>query len=173
MHQERHASLMAELKSIEKDKRSLGIVLEFKLDTVQAEIFKTVGKSTHPLERTRKSALHRSHRLTRSDEEAETEGIQLAYQVQRLVDAMKQLKILQKEQAASLKQVEVIRSLYFREIFRRFEKIHDADPSSNKWAFDPVKTTLPSWLKSQDENDELHYIFGKAGSRKSTDEVFG
>lgn len=152
---------MAELKSIEREKQSLGIVTKSNLGAVQAEILKTVRKSTHPLEKPKRSGRHKHQRLVRSNEEAEREEMQLVSQVQRLTVAMKKMKMLQKEQNSSSKEVAVIRSLYFREVFRRFEKIHDADPSSNEWAFDPRKTTFPSWLESQNDNDGLYYIFGK------------
>ena len=184
---ERHASIMAELKATEKERKSLGIATKPALVLVQAEILQIVGKriDTRDVSRPKSfwgamsghgsSVAARSRRKKArtglddsettvpevSDEEAEKEELQLASQVQQLTKAVIKLKTLQKQQEASLREIEVIRSLYFTDVFRRFEKIPEADARSNEWAFNPLKTTFSSWLESQDGGDGLYYIHGK------------
>ncbi|PSN61523.1 hypothetical protein BS50DRAFT_504460 [Corynespora cassiicola Philippines] len=98
----------------------------------------------------------------------EDEEIQLATQIQRLIELMVKLSILQRDHDESLRQIKVVKSLYFKEVFRRFEKIPAADVLSNEWLFDPGQTNFLRWLKSCKKGDGLFYIFGKAGSGKST-----
>lgn len=186
---------MAELKSIEKQKASLGVVTSSTLDTVHTEIMEIVGKNACRYKSSKQrpsqtkttqqgSAASESVRASKwngknvasrsthvknddkdtSDEEAEKEEMQLATQVQLLTNSIVKLQMLQRGGASSLKQIEVVRSLYFKEVFRRFEKIVEADPDSNEWVFDSLKTTLPFWLESSQENDGLYYIFGKVRS---------
>lgn len=179
---------MAEMRAVEKQKASLGIVTSSTLDLVQAEILQIVGKKIHTREITKDKSLwsilsrnerrydleeNKENKDTKmqagikktskavTDEEAAEEEVQLATQVQQLTNALIKLKMLQREQNASLREIEFIRTLYFTEVFRRFEKIHNADTSSNEWVFDPLKTTFQTWLSSQDDDDGLFYIFGK------------
>lgn len=181
---------MAELRAVEKQKASLGIVTSSTLELVQAEILQIVSKKIHVREIAKERSLwsilsrdgrryeleedkeNRVPKITAeirpvpkavTDEEAAEEEVQLATQVQQLTNALIKLKMLQREQDASLRQNQVIRSLYFTEVFRRFEKIHSADASSNEWVFDPLRTNFQTWLESQDQDDGLFYIFGKVG----------
>lgn len=189
---DRHASIMAELRSVEKDKQNLGMVTRSTLNDVQNEILEIVKKQIHIRDKVKQKTLwgtFSSHKhfmnmardirisvphanksresLHRDslDDEVEKEEIQLATQVQQLTNALIKLKVVQREQATSAREVEVVRSLHFTEVFRRFEKINKADASSNEWVFDPQQTTLSRWLESQDNADGLYYIFGKVSFR--------
>lgn len=182
---------MAELKVIERQKLSLGIATRAIVDLAQVEITEILQSSLGEEKVKKKPwwnvipGLGSTSNTTKkpevrdrnnddegsghtdgddsgaTDKKAEEEEMRIATRIQQLTNAVVKLEVLQKEHASSLREIEVIRSLHFKEVFRRFEKIPVADTMSNEWIFDPQKTTFTTWLESQDENDGLYYIFGR------------
>jgi hypothetical protein len=163
---------MAEMKAIDRQKQSLGIITRTTVDLAQAEITAILQESLHDGEMLKQKSFwsvitaigispSKVRKEGTTDKEAEEEEMRLATRIQQLTNAVAKLEVIQKEQAPSLREIEVIRSLYFKEVFRRFEKIPVADTMSNEWIFDSQRTTFTSWLESSKANDGLYYIFGR------------
>jgi hypothetical protein len=74
---------------------------------------------------------------------------------------------LVKDHSDSLRYVRVIRSLYFREVRRRFDQISPTHLSSSEWIYDPALTSFTAWLEDKALENDTFYIWGKVGeSRK-------
>ncbi|KAI9932532.1 hypothetical protein AWENTII_005169 [Aspergillus wentii] len=84
---------------------------------------------------------------------------------ERLESLKNDLIYLEKERKDRQREIEVIRSLHFHIIRRRWSEIKDAGQFTNDWLFDRSKTTFLDWLES---GDGIYWISGKAGSGKST-----
>lgn len=69
--------------------------------------------------------------------------------------------VLLKEQSSCTYQLEVLRSLHFREIRKRWYGIKAADQMSNEWIYDPQRASFISWLESDTPGDGIFYITGK------------
>jgi hypothetical protein len=82
-------------------------------------------------------------------------------QTAQLASLKTKLEILEKERAACIKQTQIIRSLYFPVLRRRWNQIPDADQASNEWVFNTSLTPFKSWLTSRKDSDGLFCITGK------------
>ena len=84
------------------------------------------------------------------------------------------------ESARSAKTAELLESLRFEDIFSRQEQITDAHRNTFQWIFGPPADRTPqtkplqkwsnfvSWLEDKDDQSNIYWIHGKAGSGKST-----
>ena len=84
-----------------------------------------------------------------------------ATQAARLTTLGLKFDVLLKEQASCTYQLDVLRSLHFREIRKRWYNIKEADRFSNEWMYDPRRTSFISWLESEAPGDGIFYITGK------------
>jgi hypothetical protein len=89
---------------------------------------------------------------------------QFHVQATQLADLQKGLNQLLKEHSVVKRQTQIIKSLYFLDLRRRFDQITDAQQHSNEWIFDSSLTTFTDWIESDGVNDGLFYIFGKVFS---------
>jgi len=101
--------------------------------------------------------------LSRQDRTSES-----ATQMAQLASLKTKLDAFQKEHNACIKQTEMIRSLYFRVLRRRWNQIPEADEASNTWVFDKLLTPFSVWLGSTDEDDGLFCITGRIRKRLSS-----
>lgn len=65
---------------------------------------------------------------------------------------------LENERQACDKQIKVLKSLYFHEIRKRWDKIDDAATRTLAWLHDPSKTSFLHWLTS--ETNDIYSING-------------
>ena len=98
-------------------------------------------------------------RLT--DQNERSTDKQLETQAAMLTSLVTKLSFLQNEHLAAVEQVQVLESLYFPEIRRRYDQIPEAEQRTNQWVYDPSKTAFTDWLESTRHDDGLFYIFGK------------
>lgn len=82
-------------------------------------------------------------------------------QAARLTALGLKFDVLMKEQISCTYQLEVLKSLHFREIRKRWYGIKTADQMSNEWIYDSKKASFTSWLKSDAPGDGIFYITGK------------
>lgn len=82
-------------------------------------------------------------------------------QAARLTALGLKFDVLLKEQTSCTYQLEVLRSLHFREIRKRWYGIKTADQMSNEWIYDSRRASFTSWLESDAPNDGIFYITGK------------
>lgn len=75
---------------------------------------------------------------------------------------------LKKELDVCDTQAEVIKSLYFKEIKRRWSVIPEAEEKTNSWLFDRSKTNFASWAESK-EVSAIYCISGLVSSQRSED----
>jgi hypothetical protein len=71
---------------------------------------------------------------------------------------MAKLSVLQEENAACLRQIRIIPSLYVPVLNKRWRDIPHADQSSNSWLFGPELGSFTSWLRHE---DGVYMILGK------------
>lgn len=128
---------MAKLMAVQNMQRDIGIEQQYKLGVVKAEIMSLTSKL------------------------AEKTNENLNAQTDALSNLSARLDDIQLRHTAALEQIQVLESLYFVEIRRRFDQIPDAEQRTNEWIYDPTQTTFASWLESTDPNDGLFYVFGK------------
>ncbi|KAG4269328.1 hypothetical protein FPRO04_12017 [Fusarium proliferatum] len=76
------------------------------------------------------------------------------------------IESLENERQTCEKQICILKSLYFHEIRKRWDKIDDAAARTLAWLHDPSKTSFLHWLSS--ETNEIYSISGLPGSGKST-----
>lgn len=81
------------------------------------------------------------------------------------------LRMLKNELTLCDKQAEVIKSLYFEEIKRRWSQIPKAEEKTNCWLFDRSRTSFASWAESK-EVASVYYISGWVSSESSTYQGF-
>ncbi|CAE7208490.1 hypothetical protein PTNB73_07634 [Pyrenophora teres f. teres] len=141
MWHEEHSSISAKLDDIKRLQESLDMKYDAKLDIIRDEILSVVHQKP-----------------TNSP----------VTQIAELASLKTKFDILQKEQLECTQQANVVRSLYFPVLRRRWNQIPNADRSSNDWVFDTEKTPFKEWLESKDTTYTLFCITGKAGSGKST-----
>ena len=82
-------------------------------------------------------------------------------QAARLTALGLKFDVLLKEQTSCAYQLEVLRSLHFREIRKRWYGIKTADQMSNEWIYDSRRASFTSWLESDAPGDGIFYITGK------------
>jgi hypothetical protein len=82
-------------------------------------------------------------------------------QAARLTGLRIKFEMLQREQASCSFQIEILKSLHYPEIRRRWYQIREASNHSDRWIYDSQATTFVSWLESQQSDDGLYYISGK------------
>tara|TARA_R110002003_G_scaffold911_3_gene21836 strand:+ start:1299 stop:1886 length:588 start_codon:yes stop_codon:yes gene_type:complete len=178
---------MSKLKAIQSSQEALGINHESKLFNIQKQIFDMMEekekKEKHMQEETRrrKRAEEKRKTASRDDKMTSKEKVErakkekkakekqinedkdemIAYQIAQLASLKTKLEVLQKEHSMSVTYVQVIESLYFPEVRRRFAQIPWADQRSNQWIFSPDLTTFVPWLESTAPQDGIFYIFGK------------
>ncbi|KAI4621947.1 hypothetical protein J4E80_004322 [Alternaria sp. BMP 0032] len=131
-------------KEVKKAQGALAMNYDAKLDQIRDEILALVGQN------------HRSEQ---------------AIQMAQLASLITKFDALGKEHTACTKQNALLKSLYFRELHKRWTKIRKADRASNTWIFDTSLTPFTVWLASTEEDDGLFCITGRllqAGSGKST-----
>ncbi|GKZ28320.1 hypothetical protein AbraIFM66950_003577 [Aspergillus brasiliensis] len=86
-------------------------------------------------------------------------------QAEQLVLLMQKLRTCEDERRIFQHQLEVLRSLRYEVLYRRWYSIAEVEPSTNSWLFDRSQTTFIEWLE---DYDGIYWISGKAGSGKST-----
>lgn len=79
-------------------------------------------------------------------------------EVRQLDDLKEQLHLLEGERYICQRQYDVIQSLYFPELRRRWSRIPCAERGTNNWLFDRSKTTFVDWLESQ---NKIYWISGR------------
>lgn len=79
-------------------------------------------------------------------------------ELRQLRDLQDQLNILKEEIYNVQRQYDIIQSLYFPELRRRWSKIPYAERGTNDWLFDHSKTTFVDWLESK---DGIYWISGR------------
>ena len=79
-------------------------------------------------------------------------------EVSQLRDLQDQLHILKEERYNCQRQYDIIQSLYFPELRRRWSMIPYAERGTNDWLFDRSKTTFVDWLESK---DGIYWISGR------------
>lgn len=127
---------MSSLKAIQASQKDLGIAHESQLDRVREEILK----------------------LTRQD--WDKAAMRITDQVARLEGLATKLEWLKSEHETSCRNVQVVKSLYFQEVRRRFDQILQAEQRTNEWIFDPQLTPFRPWLESKTPNSNIFYIYG-------------
>lgn len=110
---------MSQLQAAETDRRKVGIELSSKLDAVRGDILILTADSS------------------RREKHVEAQTTQLA-------NLKTNLEFLATEYHTARMQTEMLRSLYFTELRRRFDQIALADQRSNEWVFDPKQTQFSS-----------------------------
>ncbi|EJT69004.1 hypothetical protein GGTG_13401 [Gaeumannomyces tritici R3-111a-1] len=75
------------------------------------------------------------------------------------------LECLDAERKVSKQQTEVLESLFFQDLHRRFYRIPESDKYTSEWLFNRGKTSFGDWLEF---GRGIFWITGKAGSGKST-----
>jgi hypothetical protein len=128
---------MSRLKELERSQQKLGMVIESNFDQIKASILK----------------------LTRREEQRHL--VQIADQGAQLVSLKAKVDALLKEHSESSRAVQVVRSLYFSEVRRRFDQIPTAEGQSNDWIYDKELTEFASWLEHATQDDGIFYIWGK------------
>ncbi|KAI2631192.1 hypothetical protein GGS21DRAFT_168574 [Xylaria nigripes] len=156
LQKEQNSSIMVKLAEIEASQRKMHIQNVSKLDVIRNEILSLAGQ-TQP------------YQQTQSGQQAQPgSGMRAESQAERLISLKMQLDMLQREQSNCSLQIQVLESLYFPELRRRWYQIRNAAQRSNQWIYDPRQTSFVSWLESQRKGDCFFYITGRAGSGKST-----
>ncbi|KAF2818920.1 hypothetical protein CC86DRAFT_388611 [Ophiobolus disseminans] len=135
---------MSSVREVQRSQNDLGIRHESQLNRILGDILD----------------LTQAH-----DEKIE---VRIADQVAQLESLKTKLDVLMDDHKTSTRNVMVVRSLYFPEVRRRFEQILLRHQRSNEWIYDPASTDFDLWLESKVCNDSVFYIYGKAGSGKST-----
>jgi hypothetical protein len=136
---DRHSAIMSKLRQLENSHHEKGINYEFKLDVIREEIIRL------------------SSQISKKDE------MRAATQTAQLTSLKTKLDIFEKERKICDKQLNVIESLYFVVLPRRWTEIRNAHPTTNAWLFDPALTSFVDWLESQ---DGIYWITGKVCPRK-------
>ncbi|KAJ3572627.1 hypothetical protein NPX13_g4985 [Xylaria arbuscula] len=144
LDRERHSSLLKTLSEIRVSYSELYVQHSSKLDSITRDV---LGLS----EQAQKANEH-----------------QRVHQHQQLTNLKAHLDNLFREQTICAQHIKLLKSLYFPELRRRWRQIPEAETQTNEWIYDPQKTSFLSWLESQNDDDGLFYITGKAGSGKST-----
>ncbi|KAL2842430.1 hypothetical protein BJX68DRAFT_278355 [Aspergillus pseudodeflectus] len=144
MQRDQHSSIMIKLADIEASHRRMDVNHDSKLDLIRQDILRLTTQTQ--LDNERREAI----------------------QVAQLSSLKMKLEVLQREQSTCSRQIAVLKSLYFPELRRRWHQIRDADQRSNNWIYDPGKTSFVQWLENQENDDNVFYITGRAGSGKST-----
>ncbi|KAF3001351.1 hypothetical protein E8E13_006193 [Curvularia kusanoi] len=142
--EDRHDSVLNRLKEIELRQQEEGIKQTSNLNSVKDNIIQLINQNE-----------------SWNEKQIETQKLMFA-------DLITSLNHLREERIMALKQIEVLRSLHFPEIRRRHDQIPAAEHRTNQWIYNPTKTAFATWLESSKSDDGLFYIFGKAGSGKST-----
>lgn len=131
---------MSSLKAIQTSQKNLGIAHESHLDRVREDILK----------------------LTRHD--WDKAAMRINDQVARLEGLAAKLEWLKSEYEISCRNVQVVKSLYFQEVRRRFDQILQAEQRTNEWIFEPRLTPFRTWLESKTPGSNIFYIYGKVRS---------
>jgi len=129
-----HSTLSAGLEEVKKAQGALAMHYDAKLDQIRDEILALVGQND------------------RSEQ---------AIQMAQLASLITKFDALGKEHTACTKQNALLKSLYFRELHKRWTKIRKADRASNTWIFDTSLTPFTVWLASTEEDDGLFCITGR------------
>ncbi|XXG99970.1 hypothetical protein Hte_006311 [Hypoxylon texense] len=133
---QQHSAFMTALEALDRSKSELAINFSARLDDIQGDIRRLIEMSTdHDTQTAQRTSL------------------------------MTKLENFEKEQSKRQRQVEVIKSLHFAVLHRRWFLIEDADPFTNSWLFDESQTSFLDWLE---KGDGIFWIGGKPGSGKST-----
>lgn len=77
------------------------------------------------------------------------------------------IESLENERQTCEKQIRILKSLYFHEIRKRWDKIDDAAARTLAWLHDPSKTSFLHWLSS--ETNDIYSISGLVGSSANHD----
>lgn len=104
---------------------------------------------------------------TMSKTSAETSAMDPRIREAELQSLKIKLEMLENELTLCDKQAEVIKSLYFEEIKRRWSQIRKAEEKTNSWLFDSSKTSFASWAESK-EVSSIYYISGLVSSEFPT-----
>ncbi|KAI0521935.1 hypothetical protein F5B22DRAFT_643516 [Xylaria bambusicola] len=145
--EKRYSSILKSLAEIRTSHSRMGVHRQLKLDLILKNILA----------------------LTNQNQEAQGHQQTQSYQqIAGLGDLKKSLEQFRKEQKLCAQQLEILKSLYFPELRRRWSQIPKAELRTNEWVYEPEKTSFLSWLESLEDGDGLFYITGKAGSGKST-----
>ncbi|KAI0159875.1 hypothetical protein GGR52DRAFT_576619 [Hypoxylon sp. FL1284] len=133
---EQHLAFLAETRALNIFKEELSINFSSRMDHIQEDIQRLINKS--------------------SDRDA---------RAAQLTSFVTGLEVLVREHDERRRQVNIIKSLYFAELHRRWSRIEDADLLTNSWLFDESQTSFLDWLRC---GEGMFYINGKPGSGKST-----
>lgn len=71
---------------------------------------------------------------------------------------MQSLRACEDERRICQHQLEVLRSLRFEELYRRWSSIEETERLTNSWLFDRSQTTFIEWLEG---HDGIYWISGK------------
>jgi hypothetical protein len=131
---------MSSLKTIQALQSDLGIAHESRLARAREDILK----------------------LTRHD--WDKAAMRITDQVVRLEGLATKLEWLENEHETSCITIQVVKSLYFQEVRRRFDQIPQAEQLPNEWIFDPQLIPLRRWLESKTPDSNIFYIYRKVRS---------
>ncbi|CAG9976002.1 unnamed protein product [Clonostachys byssicola] len=138
LERDRHSELIEQLSSIQRAHTDHYINHDMKFENLQQQILDISG----------------------SEEES------LAKLVAEVTSLRTKVESLNKEAELCSKQARVIKSLYFTELHRRWDKIDDAAKNTNAWLFHSSEVSFSSWLES--DSRSMYCITGLPGSGKST-----
>ncbi|GKZ74569.1 hypothetical protein AnigIFM50267_000806 [Aspergillus niger] len=85
-------------------------------------------------------------------------------QAAQLVLLMQSLRACEDERRICQHQLEVLRSLRFEELYRRWSSIEETERLTNSWLFDRSQTTFVEWLEG---HDGIYWISGKLSLHKA------
>lgn len=132
-----HISVMSKLRAVQSTQVEFGINYQSQFDNIKRDILEML--------------------MIRERDDK----IQVASQAATLESLNTKLGCFLDEYARSSFYNEVIKSLYFKEIHRRFAQVAIADKHSNDWIYDPRLTNFVAWLQSRSQKDNMFYIQGK------------
>ncbi|KAF2877567.1 hypothetical protein BDV95DRAFT_644940 [Massariosphaeria phaeospora] len=141
LDEERNSAIMGKLRSIERSHRENEINYVFVVDAIRNDIMDLTSQS--------------------QDAGEMRGGTEAAH----LTNLKIKLDTLFKQHGICKRQLDIIESLYFPDLRRRYSQIPEVELFTNAWLLDPTKTTFMEWLESR---DNTYWITGKAGSGKST-----
>jgi hypothetical protein len=82
-------------------------------------------------------------------------------EIVQLANLKNKLGRLEQDMANSVRRMEVLKSLYFPVLQRRWNRVHQAVAMSNKWIFNPGTTEFTEWLHSKEQRDRFFVITGR------------
>ncbi|KAK7222219.1 hypothetical protein V2G26_010222 [Clonostachys chloroleuca] len=138
LERDRHSELVEALSSIQQAHMVHDINHDMKFENLQRQIFE----------------------ISRSEED------NLSRLVAEVTSLRTKVESLNKEAELCRRQARVIKSFYFTEIHRRWDKIDGAAENTNAWLFHSPEVSFSSWLGL--DSRSMYCITGLPGSGKST-----